>query len=205
MCLLMGATTARAQPREAAADAALANLQEALLEVRLAAPERRGEIRTLLREVTRLRSAAMDRMQADQDADYARTVQFNADLLEDAVGAPSAVRDEILTDVAADLQLKAAAAASPGIGSRFNGRVAIRVTTRRGAAAVNGYTIALNPVRYRGAEPFFRLAGFSPAEGAVPPGRYEVLAILSGSVRARDVIPIGLNAEDRVEIDLAVP
>jgi hypothetical protein len=188
-----------------ASDNAFANLQEALLEVGAASPEQRDEIRPLLRDVTRLRSVAMNRMPAEQEGDYARSIQFNADLLAQASHAPRELREAILSDVAADLRLKVSAAASPGIGSTFNGRVPIRVTTRRGSADVNGYTITLNPVRYRGSEPFFRLAGLSPAEGVVPPGRYEIMATLAGTVRARDVVPIGLNAEDRMDIDLPVP
>jgi|GEM_PF-6634934 len=146
-----------------------------------------------------------DKIDPNDAEDYALSLGHDAALLEQASSASDALRASIIADVASDIAIKRNAGTGLGAGTSFSGRVAIRVVTKRGTLFVPGFVITLNPVRWSGQEPMYRLAHFSPADGAVPPGRYEVIASRDGVAVARDVLPVGLSGDDRIDIELAVP
>lgn len=179
-------------------------LQSAIGSVAQTQPEQEATVSTIAVDAVALQAASSKIPAADR-AEFARSLAYQSALLEQATSAPDAEANAILRDVSADLAVKRLAGTQMAAGSSFPGRVRIRVETLRSGQAVTGYVIALNPVRWRQAEPMYRLSTLSPASGAVPPGRYEVSARLNNAVVARDVIGIGLAAEDQMRIQLAVP
>ncbi|WP_380780411.1 hypothetical protein [Sphingomonas sp. R86520] len=198
LCIV--AVPARAQSLEPSFD----KLGEAIGQVIATLPEDDESLNAVQIDTSALREAASRITPADVPA-YGRALDYDAELLETAARAPARERAAIVADVAQDLSIKRQAGAGMGSGTTFKGRIAVRVVTRRGTIAVPGYVIALNPVRWSGATPMYRLPRLSPADALVPPGRYEVLALLAGACVARDVVPIGLFGDDRVDIDLPVP
>lgn len=192
-------------PQAAAQDAALSfgRLQDAIGKAIVELPEDK-RIDKIFEDAVALQ-AASSRLSPDEVGDYVQSLDHDAQLLQAALDASEPERDAILADVAEDLEIKRSAGNGMGAGSSFPGRISIRVTTRRGVDAVPGYVIGLNPMRWRGQQPMFRLPLLSPASGSVPPGRYEVIALRDGQTVARDIVRIGLAAEDTMEIDLPVP
>jgi hypothetical protein len=138
---------------------------------------------------------------------YGRSLLQDAQLLKLAANESDPAKTlALLTDVEADLKVKSSAQTGMAMGSRFNGRVKVSVNTRRGSDLVSGYIIVLNPMSYTGADPFIRLEKqSSPASGNAPPGRYQLIAMKNGVQVSRDVVQLGLNAEDAVELDTQVP
>lgn len=197
--------TVTLMPQAGAQDAArsFGRLQDAIGKSMAELPE--DERITKIFEDAVALQAASSRLSPDDIGDYVRSLDHDTQLLEAALDSSGPERDAILADVAEDLEIKRSAGNGMGAGSSFPGRVSIRVTTRRGVDAVPGYVIGLNPMRWRGQQPMFRLPILSPASGSVPPGRYEVIALRDGRPVARDIVRIGLAAEDTMEIDLPVP
>lgn len=147
----------------------------------------------------------LPRIRPTDEPEFARSISYNAALLDRARYAPDTEATAILADVADDLEVKRLAASGMGASSTFPGRIRVRVHTIRNGQPVAGYRITLNPVRWRSQEPMYRLPNLSPASGEVPPGRYEVAAIQANVVKAREIFRIGLAAEDEVTIELPVP
>lgn len=143
----------------------------------------------------------------DEDrAEFARSMDYNAQLLEQAAIASEQDSAAILADVADDLEVKRMAGSGMGVASAFPGRVKVHVVTIRNGQSAPGYVITLNPVRWGDKEPMYRLSSLTPAAaGEVPPGRYEVSAILQNSIQARAVFRVGLAAEDEMRLELPVP
>lgn len=138
---------------------------------------------------------------------YGRALAHNAKLLRISVQeADQAKLSTILADVDADLAIKSSARTGMAMASRFNGKVAVSVNTRRAGNLVNGYIIVLNPMAYGGNEPFVRLEKqSSPAAGYAPPGRYRLIVLKDGIKINQEVVQIGLNAQDSVELDVQIP
>jgi hypothetical protein len=197
--MLFGSTGADAQT----APEAFAKLQDALGKAMDALPDD-PQIESMFEKAVAIQIASQ-RLTATDEPDYARSLDHDAELLEEAIAATGTEREAILTDVLADLNIKQNAGAGMGAGSSFPGRVTVRVTTRRGTSSIPGYVIKLNPIRWRESDPMFRLPVLSPASGNVPPGRYEVSAMLNGQTVTSDVFRIGLASENDMRIDLSVP
>ena len=136
-------------------------------------------------------------------ADYSRSLSYDAELLESAAEIPD--RSAIIQDVADDIHIKQPTLMRDLSIPIVTGRVVVRVVTKRGTVPVPGYVVTLNPVRWRGRDPMFRLPELSPSVGSVPPGRYEIAARREGSIVAKDVVRVGLASEKYVKIDLPVP
>src|SRR4029450_10721053 len=136
--------------------------------------------------------------------EFARSMRYNAQLLGLATSAPDAEAAVILADVADDLEVKRGAASGMAAGSGFPGRGRGRGGDKRNGEEVTGYKITLSPVRWRNGEPMYRLDNLSPAAGEVPPGRYEVAAILNDQVKAKEIFRIGLAANNVSNLELPV-
>lgn len=144
---------------------------------------------------------------SDERQLYGRTLLFNADLLRAAaLGRDAAVVKEMLTQVDADLRIKASATKGMGMASRFNGKVVVHVVTVRAGQTVPGFVIVLNPLAYRGSIPFIRFEKISsPTTGHAPPGRYRLITLQNGVQSSAEVVDIGLDAQDNVTLEVQVP
>jgi hypothetical protein len=185
-------------------DDSFTRLQQGLGRLTAAHPEQGRALAGIGRDAVALQ-AVSGRIRDSDAADFARSIGYDAELLARAVEAGNPEAASIIGDVALDLRVKRSAGSGMGAGSAFPGRVSVRVVTLRMGKSAPGYVIGLNPVGWSGREPMFRLPKLSPASGSVPPGRYEVSARAGGSTVARDIVRIGLAAEDDVAIELPVP
>ena len=201
LSLLASAAAAQPSPELVASFTAL---QTELGEVTSSTQQQDQLLQEIASNAIAVQSVAF-RIEPDGRAAFARSISYNATLLTEAQRASPAQATLILGEVADDLRIKRASAASMGASTSFPGRVTVMVTTVRGANAVNGYEITLNPVLWRGQEPMYRLTSLSPATGTVPPGRYEVSALKNGAVANRNIYRIGLDADDVIKIQLPVP
>lgn len=206
LALTFGATLCLSAPASAQSVAeAFGAMQDSIGRARAAMPED-ARVRRIFAQVVYLQGLS-PRLRPEDAPDFARSLRHDAALLDEAVAATEAERAEILADVEADLEVKQSAGAGLGAGTAFPGRVAVTVVTRRRGSLADapGYVITMNPVRWRGREPMFRLPRLSPATARVPPGRYEVVAFDGNSRVAGDILRIGLDAEDDVTVELPVP
>ncbi|WP_332862025.1 hypothetical protein [Janthinobacterium svalbardensis] len=151
--------------------------------------------------------AAAGGLSAEEREPYARTLLFDADLLRAATKeTDAAAAREMLTQVDADLKIKASATAGMGMASRFNGRVVVNVVTLRSGQVVPDLVIILNPLAYKGTTPFIRFKKLSsPSSGSAPPGRYRLITMQSGEQRSTEVVDIGLDAQDDITLEVQVP
>jgi hypothetical protein len=198
---------AAAAPSAAAAqqvEASFGTLQEKLGDAAAAKPAQEQILSRISQDAFALQVAAPKIAAADAP-DFARSMSYNATLLGLASKSSDSEAAAIFADVADDLEVKRAAASGMAASSTFPGRVKVRIATLRNGSAVTGYTITLSPVRWQSAEPMFRLPSLSPSGGEVPPGRYEVAAVLNDQVKVKQIHRIGLAAEDLVNIQLPVP
>ncbi len=138
---------------------------------------------------------------------YAKALMHDASVIRAASRESDQGRAAaLISDIEADLKIKSSARAGMAMASRFNGKVSVSVNTKRANHTVGGYVIILNPVHYKGGAPFVRFDKVSsPTLGAVPPGRYEMIAQLDGTEVKREVVTIGLDAQSAVALDLQVP
>jgi len=185
-------------------EASFANLQEKLGQAAAAKPTQEQLLSRISQDAFALQMVLPQIRPADEP-EYARSIEHDARLLEQARTAAEPEAAAILADVADDLEVKRLASSGMGAGSAFPGRIKVRVKTLRNGQAAPGYRITLNPVRWRNQEPMYRLPSLSPASGDVPPGKYEVAALQDNVVKAREVFRVGLAAEDEVTIELSVP
>jgi len=151
--------------------------------------------------------AAASQLPSEDRSPYGRALAHNAKLLRMSVHEADQEKfNGILADVDVDLAIKSSARSGMAMASRFNGKVSVSVNTRRAGSLVNGYIIVLNPMAYSGNEPFVRLEKqSSPAAGYAPPGRYRLIVLRDGVKINQEVVQIGLNAQDSVELDVHIP
>jgi hypothetical protein len=164
------------------------------------------QISKLRAEINTLQSISVQ-LPSEERTLYAKSLLHNAALIRlAALETDKARTASILADVDADLKVKSAARAGMAMASRFNGMVSVSVNTKRANSIVGGYIIILNPLQYRGSEPFVRFdKASSPSVGAVPPGRYELIAKRDGTEVRREIVTIGLDAQDSIALDFQVP
>lgn len=138
---------------------------------------------------------------------YSRSLRHNANLLDLAAKeSDSGKANGLLAEVEADLKIKSSAQVGMAMASRFNGRVSVSVNTWKSGNMVSGYIINLNPMYYAGTAPFIRLEKqSSPAAGKAPPGRYYLIAVKDGIRVSKEIVQIGLNAQDVAEFDVQIP
>lgn len=192
-------------------DQAFFSLQNALS--LLSDPGKQESRRLPAHEISKLRTtinalqALSTELTSEDEALYAKSLLHDASLMRLAAQeSDTAKATLLLADVNADLKIKSTRKAGMGMTSRFNGKVAVSVNTRRADSTVGGYVIVLNPLHYTASEPFARFAKLSsPSVGAVPPGRYVLIANRDGSEVRREVVTIGLDAQDTVALDFQVP
>lgn len=183
---------------------AFGEIGEAVGELMVEMPEDDRSLDAMQRDLMTLRMSS-EQIAPEAEQDYALALSHNAQLLEAATQAEGLERAALIADVEHDIAIKRFATIGMNAGTGFNGRISVRVVTMRGTASVPGYVIELNPVRWTGTDPMYRLASLSPSMGQVPPGRYEVIAKQGGVQVARDVMLIGVSGENTVELQLPVP
>jgi hypothetical protein len=166
----------------------------------------REQIGRLRMHINRLQSSTLHLPIEDQNL-YSKSLLHNANLIQLAMqNSGAADPTTMLTNVEEDLKLKTAVTDGFGVSSRFNGRVAVSVNTRRINDIIGGYIIVFNPLFYFDDKPFARFVNVSsPSKGYLPPGRYELIAFRERIEVCREVVTIGLAAEDAVNLDIQVP
>jgi hypothetical protein len=202
----VGAQVPQVQSSDAASrlQAAFGELQRAIANARASAPDQRLKIREIAGLATVLQSRAR-LIPSAAATDYARSINHQAAVLAGIGELAAADRVTAIAEVADDLGVKSDLGPGSGAGSRNPGYVAVKVVTKRLGGEVKGYSVTLNPVRYRHRAPFYRLGPLTPSSGLVTPGRYEVAAWRNGAIAARDIYRIGLHAEDEFIVELAIP
>lgn len=198
VCLASSSSFAQTVP------GSFAQLQQALGETAVAKP-RQGLILDRIAEDTLALQTVAPQIRSADRVEFARSLNYNAWLVDQAANEDEAEAADILADVADDLEVKRLAVSTSGTAAAFTGRVHVRVVTLRNGLPAPGYIVTLNPIRWVSREPMYRLPTLSPAAGDVPPGRYEIAAIRQDSVQAKGVFRVGLAAEDEVSIELPVP
>jgi len=184
--------------------ASFTRIQQGLDQAAVAKPAQEPVLTKIAQDAFALQVASARISPADAP-EYARSLLFNAYLIEVAKNSTDEQAAPILADVSEDLHTKRQAAAAMGAASTFPGRVRVRVSTIHNGRPLGGYVVTLSPKRWTGPDPMYRLPALSPASGEVAPGRYVVSALRDNAVQASDTFQIGLAAEDEIEIQLPVP
>ncbi len=185
-------------------DEAFGEVGEAVGDLIVEMPEDDRSLDAVQRDLASLRMSSV-RIAPEAAEDYAKAMSHNAALLEAAAQAQGFERAALIADVEKDIAIKRFASNGMNAGGTFNGRISVRIVTMRGTAPAPGYVIELNPMRWTGIAPMYRLASLSPSAGRVPPGRYEVIASQGGERVARGIFLIGVSGDDTVELELPVP
>jgi hypothetical protein len=172
-----------------------------------AVPQREAARAPALRtSVDRLRGAAISLPMAER-RDYAASLAAQADMLRAAAAEPDQARaSRMISDVEADLALKAKA---DGLGATnaLRGQVNVVARTMRGATEIKGLVIGANPIGLAGTTTLmFRFPRMSsPSARPLPPGRYEFVLLRDNEVISRERADVGTTSLDEVALDLSVP
>lgn len=131
--------------------------------------------------------------------DYQRSMAQNQALLATAGEMPDdPVSATVVGDVAEDLSAKAehimdVSTTIAGATAAAYSEVDISIRTVHGSTEVNGYLIGFSPRHLAGSDSLFRFNNpTSPSVGKLPPGRYEMTAMLNGQVVQRQEVSIGI-------------
>jgi hypothetical protein len=127
---------------------------------------------------------------------YKEIMDYNRKLLnEAAMQANSGDAAKLVYDVKEDLAVKAGYIRTVPIASAAAySEVSVVVKTMKNQQEVHGYFIGFSPKYLSGQDPVYRFSNpTSPSEGSLPPGRYEMVAILNGTIIARQEVNIGVK------------
>ena len=140
-----------------------------------------------------------------QDA-YAKSLEFDAQLIERAIAAASQTEsDHFLQGAYTDLELKVqfgreSLAAGPVLKSQVK---IIAEAVDKDGNPVRGILFELSPVLYESTTPMFYFPSPAPTSGWYPPGRYVIKAINSNS--SGQIIEAGLDGHDEQTVKVLVP
>ena len=138
-------------------------------------------------------------------------MEHNKKLLQRASEQPGDVRSlEIVQYVAADLAIKSDYIKDKSLNAIVSptiyGEVAVDVRTVRNGGEVDGYFIGFSPRYLAGGDPLIKFNNpTNPSEGSLPPGRYEMIAILNNEVVQRQEVSIGVLGQTDKPIICLVP
>jgi hypothetical protein len=126
---------------------------------------------------------------------YKEIMEYNRVLLDKAAVQTNAGDAATLVyDVKEDLAVKAGyIRAVPTASAAVYSEVSVVVKTMKDLQEVHGYFIGFSPKSRSGQDPVYRFNNpTSPSEGSLPPGRYEMVAILNKKIVERQEVSIGL-------------
>lgn len=175
----------------------------------------RGE--SLSKEVDALRTVVQkleDRFVASQlqvPDDYKKTLNFDASLLRMASESKGGKAEvELLNEVLEDLRAKDVASQGKGMQAgiaSMSPLIRVTITTTNSGTPAHGYLVRCN--RRRFAEAAIAMFVFnkpsSPTSYEMPPGMYVCTAALSGNVRGKQAVSVGLAGADHEDVTIAMP
>ncbi len=139
---------------------------------------------------------------------FQRSMDHNRMLLKTAAAEPDAeLSSTLVSDVEDDIAIKARyiSKASLVTVSSYS-EIGLKVITMKKGKEVNGYFIGFSPRHLAGNDPMFRFNNpTSPSEGTLPPGRYEMTAILNGKIVQRQEVAVGILGQEGGTVTCLVP
>lgn len=92
------------------------------------------------------------------------------------------------------------------ISAAIYSEVAVDVRTIKNGSEIDGYFIGFSPRHMAGSDPLIKFNNpTNPSEGSLPPGRYELMAILNNQVVQRQEISVGILGQQGRPIICLVP
>lgn len=141
--------------------------------------------------------------------DFQRGMEHNKSLLAIAAADPDdPLSVTLVRNVEEDLAIKANYISEvETLAAAAFSEVAVEVKTKRkDQEEVDGYFIGFSPKHLTGSDPMYRFNNpTSPTSGNLPPGRYEMIAILADQVVQRQEVSIGIHGQQRQAITCLVP
>jgi hypothetical protein len=143
--------------------------------------------------------------------DYEKTLSFDASQIRAASrGNGNTTSVEVLADVINDLKAKDAVYQGGGLTAPliyFSPLIQVSIVTTKSGKREDGYHIHCNPRRYSdiGEAMFIFNKPSSPTSYRMPPGMYMCFASLSGSIRGKQEVSVGLDGGDHEDVVLQLP
>ncbi|RUT85551.1 MULTISPECIES: hypothetical protein [unclassified Mesorhizobium] len=139
---------------------------------------------------------------------FQRSMDHNRMLLETAAARPDAELSSMLvSDVEDDISIKARYISKVNIVTVSSySEIGLEVVTMKKGKEIDGYFVGFSPRHLAGNDPMFRFNNpTSPSKGTLPPGRYEMTAILNGKIVQRQEISIGIFGQEGGTVTCLVP
>jgi hypothetical protein len=139
------------------------------------------------------------------------TMNHNKELLQTAADDPSGkLSAELVGYVEEDLVIKSNyirdRSGQASISAAIYSEVAVDVRTMKNGGEIDGYFIGFSPRHMAGSDPLIKFNNpTNPSEGALPPGRYEMMAMLNNQVVQRQEVSIGILGQQGKTIICLVP
>jgi hypothetical protein len=162
---------------------------------------------SLLDKMNAFQAAAAKGIEENAVPLYIQTLKYDANLLRSLRGKSAEAIRLDLNNLIRDLDLKLAAGRnSLNASPILKGLVDVTVRTRARDHEVSGYLISLVPLALMNGDPLFFFGNpTSPTKQRFPPGRYTMIARDQKGTITRQIVELGLAAEETAEITVLVP
>ncbi|NEI50514.1 hypothetical protein GR217_22785 [Rhizobium leguminosarum] len=138
-------------------------------------------------------------------------MNHNKELLQTAADDPNGkLSMELVGYVEEDLAIKSnyirGRSTQATVSAAIYSEVAVDVRTMKNGGEIDGYIIGFSPRHMAGSDPLIKFNNpTNPSEGSLPPGRYEMMAILNNQVVQRQEVSIGILGQKGEPIICLVP